>query len=382
MEISMKELLVGDLVPDFAFSEFLEGEPLWALARGTIHVIEFWASWCAPCVQAIPDLNRLQAQHPEIVVIGVVAMENDDKARAFVEKKRGEIRYRIALQAATPQPTTQGHRDSGAMTRDWLDASYSSGIPVTFLVDRSGRLAWIGGPRELEARLDELLAGRLDIAAAAEAYRREMADKFVKERFEVGKAFAAASKTRDKAEFFRLFDEAVAAHPQLETRVALMKLVLLLRDGEAGKDPTLAYARRVSDGVARNDFQTLLQIGVFLINDRLDGETRPQSASILEYATLGSEILERIEPRLGGEQPPSFWREFNSTLALGLAFAGRCEAALARIERARRFAAEAGLSEKDSAKREKDLAKLEEAEALCRGKSSLDRAPAPRATPQ
>lgn len=153
-----------------------------------------------------------------------------------------------------------------------------------------------------------------------------------------------------------------------------MKLVLLLRDGQAGKDATLAYARRVSDGVAPNDFQTLLQIGVFLINDRLDGETRPQSASILEYAALGSEILERIEPMLGGEQPPSFWREFNSTLALGLAFARRCEAALTRIERARRFAAEAGLSDKDATK-------LEEAEALCRDKSSLDRQSAPRAAP-
>jgi thiol-disulfide isomerase/thioredoxin len=375
MEVSMKELLVGDLVPDVAFSEFLRGDPLWALARKTIYVIEFWASWCAPCVQAIPDLNRLQAKHPEIVVIGVVAMEKDDKARAFVEKKGGEIRYRIALQAATPQPTTQGHRDSGAMTRDWLDASYSSGIPVAFLVDRSGRVAWIGGPREVEKRLDELLAGRLDLDAVAETYRREMADRFNKERFDLGKAFAAASKTKDKAEFFRLFDEAVAAHPQIEARVASMKLILLLRDGEAGKDATLAYARRMSDSVARNDAQVLMQIGVFLINDRLDGETRPQSASILEYAALGSEILERVEPMLGGEQPPSFWREFNSTLALGLAFAGRCEAALARIERARRFAAEAGLPEKD-------LAKLEEAEALCRDKPTLDRASAPRDAPQ
>lgn len=369
----MKELLVGDLVPDFAFSVFLEGDPLWALARGTIHVIEFWASWCGPCVQAMPDLTRLQAMHPEIVVIGVVAMEKDDKARAFVEKKGAAIGYRIALQAATPEPTRQSHGDSGMMTRDWLDASYSSGVPVTFLVDGSGRAAWIGHPRELEKRLDEMLAGRLDLDAAAEAYRREVAEKFIRERFNVGKAFAAASKTKDNAEFFRVFDETVALHPQVEAKVGLMKLILLLREAEAGKDATLAYARRVSDRVARNDAQALLQIGVFLIDDRLEGQTRPQSASIPEYATLGSEILERVESMLGSEQQPSFWLEFNSTLARGLAFAGRCEAALVRIERARRAAA--GLS--DTA-----LAKLEETQALCRDTSWPERPPAPGDDPR
>lgn len=362
----MRELLVGDLAPSFAFSEFLRGEPVWALERGKIHVVEFWATTCGPCRGMIPELTKLQADHPDIVVIGVVALEQDvEKARAFVAEQGEEIGYRIALQAPSPERRAGSSfamsRDPGRMTADWMDASFSIGVPQSFLIDASGRVAWIGHPFELHERLDALLAGRIDVVAAAAAYREEIAAKKTRERFRVHRAFDVSLETKNYAEFFRVLEETAAEHPEVETRFVGVKLRLLIQEGDAGRDEALAYARRASEGVARDDDNALLVIGFLLITTKIDGRERPQSSFVPEYAELGVEILRRVEPKLAPQ--PQLHFQFCETFSRGLAAAGRYDEALERIARARGFAAEAGLASRA-------FASLDELESFCRERAS------------
>ncbi|CAN2533024.1 hypothetical+protein [Methylocapsa aurea] len=353
----MKELFVGDLAPAVAFSEFLKGEPLSALVRGTIYVIEFWASWCVPCIHSMPDLTRLQAAHPEIVVIGVVAHEkNPEKMRALVARKGDDIGYRIALQAPSPLPAIGN--DPGQMTHDWLEGSYSDGIPQSFLVDGAGRVAWIGPPVLLEEQLTALLAGKLDIDSSARDYRKKAEDSLRKQRYELMRAFDVARQTKNKTDFFRACDETIAAHPQIEKFIGPWKLRLIMGDGVSAKEEALAYARAFSDGVAHDDVETLVRIAWTLIEERIDGEARTRSSAIPDYARLGVEILERAETIDKFAAPASaFW--LNSTLARGHAFAGRCDAALQRLERARANAKDAGMSKQT-------MAQLDEVELMCR----------------
>jgi thiol-disulfide isomerase/thioredoxin len=52
-------LKVGDLAPPFGPGGWVQGEPITRLEPGTAYLIEFWATWCAPCRKSVPHLNRL-----------------------------------------------------------------------------------------------------------------------------------------------------------------------------------------------------------------------------------------------------------------------------------------------------------------------------------
>ena len=56
--------------------------------RGKWLVINFWATWCPPCLKEMPELERFQQQHPDTVQVWGVTFEDSDKAsiRAFVER--------------------------------------------------------------------------------------------------------------------------------------------------------------------------------------------------------------------------------------------------------------------------------------------------------
>lgn len=53
--------------------------------KGQSLVVNFWATWCPPCVKEIPDLNRLAATHTEVTFLGV-AIDTADNVREFIKK--------------------------------------------------------------------------------------------------------------------------------------------------------------------------------------------------------------------------------------------------------------------------------------------------------
>lgn len=102
-----------------------------SLASGKPVLVDFWATWCAPCVKAMPELQRLHQRHASkgFSVVGISIDEEHDKARKFTEKKK--LGYPVYLDAtATPAWSTFHVRS----------------IPAVFLVDSQGRIVqqWLG----------------------------------------------------------------------------------------------------------------------------------------------------------------------------------------------------------------------------------------------
>ncbi len=97
--------------------------------RGQVVVLEFWATWCAPCLQSIPHLNELNAHYASdnVVVIGLTD-EQASTVEPFI-RTRG-IRYIVGTGSRVD-------RDYGVQY-----------LPTAFVIDRTGIIVWSGHPHD------------------------------------------------------------------------------------------------------------------------------------------------------------------------------------------------------------------------------------------
>lgn len=102
--------------------------------RGQAVMLEFWATWCGPCVAAWPHVQEIHEEYGEkgLVVIAL-SSEDDATVSAFIDQNGYTV------------PTAAGSTAGGAYG--------VSGIPRTFLIDPSGKVAWTGHPDDLSKSL-------------------------------------------------------------------------------------------------------------------------------------------------------------------------------------------------------------------------------------
>ncbi len=148
-EITLK---VGDKAPELTVDKWVKGDEVTSLQAGTVYVVEFWATWCPPCIKGIPHLTELQKEYGEdVTVIGVAASERKPKEgeadnrlanlEKFVEAKGDEMAYRVAYDSKR------------AMTEAWMKPAGRNGIPCAFIVGGDGKIAYIGHPIEMDEAL-------------------------------------------------------------------------------------------------------------------------------------------------------------------------------------------------------------------------------------
>jgi thiol-disulfide isomerase/thioredoxin len=159
--LSAAGLKVGDPAPATRPETMLQGEAVKDFKKGEVYVFECWASWCGPCIAAIPHLNELHKQMGKkgVVITGVNVWESErdaasaQRAKDFLKAQGGKMSYRVAL-------------GGKAFIKDWLEAAEVNGIPHAFVV-ADGKIAWTGHPGQLTAEmLGDILTGT-PLAAAA-----------------------------------------------------------------------------------------------------------------------------------------------------------------------------------------------------------------------
>lgn len=168
-------LMVGDKAPVLHVAKWIKGKPIPALELGVIYVLDIWSTWCGPCLAGMPDLTALQKryQNRRVQIIGLTSPDDYGNTLTAVETmvrtKGSTIGYTIAWDAPSATPYLGVFK--GRTNAVYMKAAGLTGLPVCFVVDREGRIAYIGHPMGLDTVVKELVAGRWDMRAAAAQYR-------------------------------------------------------------------------------------------------------------------------------------------------------------------------------------------------------------------
>lgn len=246
------KLAVGSDAPALKPEKWLKGEPVAAFAKDKVYLIECWATWCGPCLAAIPHLNVLHARYADkgLVVVGVNVWDPAEaKAEDLVARKGDKMAYRVALDGK-----------SGNVAGDWLKAAGITGIPHAFLV-REGKIVWMGSPYELtDAGVQSALAGGAVAVAEPSPADRARLVEYRNARNEIlgllraGEADKALAKVSEREAILAGID---AADPELLRGMALSV--------KGDKDASLACYRRAAKA-AKDDAGALFRVALGLMD--------------------------------------------------------------------------------------------------------------------
>jgi peroxiredoxin len=131
----------GTPAPDFTLTALDGKKIILSELKGKFVFLDFWGSWCSPCVQEIPNVKQLHADIPDedLIVIGIVCHDKEETIKDFIEKN--DIRYPNAM------------ADS-----DILNTYGVAKFPTTFLIDREGKIV----AKDIRGELTNLVQKKME----------------------------------------------------------------------------------------------------------------------------------------------------------------------------------------------------------------------------
>jgi len=135
----------GELAPDFALEVIHGGDPGNRIQlsdlRGKVVVLDFWASWCAPCREQMPVVDRISDRYTDkgVVVVGVDTSDRREDAVTFL--RSASLRYPIVFDENSRVGTAYEVRS----------------LPGLVLIDKQGRVSAVRTRLVSEGELDALV---------------------------------------------------------------------------------------------------------------------------------------------------------------------------------------------------------------------------------
>jgi len=278
------KLGVGDVAPPLKVTKWLQGEEVKTFAKDKVYVVEFWATWCGPCIAAMPHLNDLHTEYKAkgLEVIGLTSKDPNNSRMAveeFVAKNGKKFTYRFA------------YCDDRDTDKAYMEAAGQDGIPCSFVVGKDGKIAYIGHPMELDDVLPLILDGKWEgkkSMDALNAKKKELEDILQT----VGEA---EQKKTFNAEFAGKTLEKLAAyekkHPDmaLKADVTVPKLVLSLKAGQFDN------AAAICNGVLAAAEATKKARGAFLVGMILSDKELNPDKKLMDVAVKGADLALKLD---------------------------------------------------------------------------------------
>lgn len=215
------ELTIANPAPKLTAASFPHGKPFKKFENGKIYVVEFWATWCGPCLQGMPHLGALADKYRKDVHFVGVTNEDEETVQRFLERKQSAdktwaevITYTLAID------------DDEKTNQNYMAAAGEDGIPTAFIVGRDGVVEWIGSPFNMDGVLAAVVENRYDRKGSYESIAAELAVRRVRQAAE--KAINAAVAKKDYKTAVAEVDKLLKSNPD-ELNLSMVKMDLLRR---------------------------------------------------------------------------------------------------------------------------------------------------------
>jgi len=271
---------VGDPAPALAIAKWVKGAPVAGFEKGKTYIVEFWATWCGPCIVGMPHLSELQKKYADkgLTIIGVSGEDSRgntlEKVEAMVKDKGDKMAYTVAW-------------DDARKTNDaYMRAAQQNGIPCCFLVDANGKIAYIGHPARIDATLETVVAGKHDLAALAATAKKakEVEAKAGKLQNDLNKAAGA----KDWEGAIKACDEMIALDVAQFGGAAVAKFQILAMEVK-DMDRAYAWAKEAMAGPCKDSVDLLNGLAWTIVDPESKIEKRDADVAI-QIATRAAEL--------------------------------------------------------------------------------------------
>lgn len=174
-------ITIGSAAPQLDIEHWIQdGEGQFAkvteFEQDKVYIVEFWATWCGPCIAAMPHIAQLQQSYADRgVQVVSITREDVETVEKFLDRT-----VRNADEDAEPK-TYRDLTSSYCLTadpdesssRDYMRAAKRNGIPCAFIVGKDARIEWIGHPMTIDEPLEKIVTDSWNRDEFAQEYVAE-----------------------------------------------------------------------------------------------------------------------------------------------------------------------------------------------------------------
>jgi thiol-disulfide isomerase/thioredoxin len=264
-------------------------KPVTKFEDGKVYVVEFWATWCGPCIASMPHLAETQEEYADKgVQIISVSDEDLETVEKFLERDvKGEEDQTYKDLTSKWCLTTDPDK---SVQVAYMRAASQNGIPTAFIVGKSGEIEWIGHPMTMDEPLEKIVDDSWDREAFAVEFRAQ-------QEIDILLADLGSMLQDDPEGAVAKLDEAIEKYSENEAQAAMVDQLRNIRTRvviTTGHEDAPAAIRELAMDA---DAETLNGMAWTVVEREAAGEE--VSKDLLAAATEAAEKAVEKEPEAG-----------------------------------------------------------------------------------